>query len=233
MHEIAADVAKEATKQFIRDIKAAVTPSQLKLLLGDGSGTLTFVIDTTANGAGSRAANSTGTTEGMGSIIDAVKEQAIQIVNARVGTDEEPSKYVLVPFNDPGIGPVTETTDANVFKNALAALSATAGTTVPELSQAGMHEALAASDEGGELFMFIRTQTRKTQRWPGLLIAWRSTRISRSTPCYSAPADHPSTDPISEKLTISAGNSSPFEQRRGSITNWPISSCAPMRSIFC
>ena len=162
LHEIAADVAKEATKQFIRDIKAAVTLSQLKLLLGDGSGTLTFVIDTTANGAGSRSANSTGTTEGMGSIIDAVKEQAIQIVNARVGTDEEPSKYVLVPFNDPGVGPVTETTDANVFKNALAALSAHGGDDCPELSQAGMHEALAASDEGGELFMFTDANSKDT-----------------------------------------------------------------------
>ena len=35
-------------------------------------------------------ANSIGTTEGMDSIIDAVKEEAIQIVNARLGTDEEP-----------------------------------------------------------------------------------------------------------------------------------------------
>jgi hypothetical protein len=162
LHTEAAAVAKEATKQFIRDIQAAVTPSQLKLLLGDGSGTLTFVVDTTGNGGGSTLANSIGTTEGMGSIIDAVKEQAIQIVNARLGTDEEPSKYVLVPFNDPGIGPVTETTDANVFKNALAALSAHGGDDCPELSQAGMHEALAASDEGGELFMFTDANSKDT-----------------------------------------------------------------------
>ena len=138
--------------------KGVVAPEQVKALFGAGSGTLTFVIDTTGNGAGSTI----GTTEGMGAIIDAVKEQATQIVNARLGTDEEPSKYVLVPFNDPGIGPVTETTDVNVFKNALNTLSAHGGDDCPELSQAGMLEALAASDDGGELFMFTDANSKDT-----------------------------------------------------------------------
>ena len=160
LHGVAARLAKEATKKFLSDINRLVTPDQLKLLLGVGSGTMTFVIDTTANGAGSTLANSIGTTEGMGSIIDAVKEEAIQIVNARLGTGEEPSKYVLVPFNDPGVGPLTVTTDANVFKNALNALSAHGGDDCPELSQAGMLEALAASDEGGELFMFTDANSK-------------------------------------------------------------------------
>jgi hypothetical protein len=161
-HEAAVRLAKDATKQFIRDIRAApgVTPLNLKALLGAGSGTLAFVIDTTGNGAGSTLGNSIDTTQGMGPIIDAVREQAIQIVNARLGTDEEPSQYVLVPFNDPGVGPVTVTTDANVFKNALNALSAHGGDDCPELSQAGMLEALAASDEGGELFMFTDASSK-------------------------------------------------------------------------
>jgi hypothetical protein len=154
LHNQAAAVAKEATKQFIRDIQTAVTPQQLRLLLGAGSGTMGFVIDTTANGT------ATDTSGGMGSILDAVKEQAIQIVNARVGTDEEPSQYVLVPFNDPDIGPVTVTTDANVFINALNALSAHGGGDCPELSQAGMVEGLAASEEGGELFMFTDASSK-------------------------------------------------------------------------
>jgi von Willebrand factor A domain-containing protein 7 len=153
-HEEAARLAKDATKQFIRDIKAAVTPNQLKLLLGAGSGTLGFVIDTTANGS------ATDTPGGMGSILDAVKEQAIQIVNARLGTDEEPSQYVLVPFNDPGVGPVTVTTDANVFISALNALSVHGGDDCPELSQAGMLEGLAASEEGGQLFMFTDASSK-------------------------------------------------------------------------
>jgi len=153
-HDEAARLAKDATKQFIRDIKAAATPQQLSLLLGAGSGTMGFVIDTTANGT------ATNTPEGMGSILDAVKDQAIQIVNARLGTDEEPSQYVLVPFNDPDVGPVTVTTDANVFINALNALTAHGGGDCPELSQAGMLEALAASEDGGDLFMFTDASSK-------------------------------------------------------------------------
>jgi hypothetical protein len=144
LHERAAAVAKDATKQFIRDIKAAVTPRQLKLLLGVGP-TLAFAIDTTG---------------GMGSIIDAVKQQAIPMVTARLGTSEEPSKYVLAPFNDPSVGPVTATTDANAFINALNGLSASGGGDCPELSQAGMLEGLAATDEGGDLFMFTDASSK-------------------------------------------------------------------------
>jgi len=160
LHQEAARLAKEATKKFLSDINRLVTPDQLKLLLGGGSGTLSFVIDTTANGAGSTLANSLETIEGMGSIIDAVKEQAIRIVNARLGTDQEPSTYVLVPFNDPGVGPVTVTRHVNVFKNALNALSAHGGGDCPELSQAGMLEALAAIDEGSDLFMFTDASSK-------------------------------------------------------------------------
>lgn len=138
LHAQAAAVAKEATKQFIRDIKDRVTPRQLKLLLGVGP-TLAIAIDTTGS---------------MGSIINGVKQQAIQIVNSRLGTDEEPSKYVLSAFSDPGVGPLTVTTDADQFKSAINALSAGGGGDCPELSQSGMLRAIAASDKGGDLFMF-------------------------------------------------------------------------------
>src|ERR1035441_6766611 len=76
-HAAAASVAKDATKQFIRDIKALVTASQLKLLLGVGP-TLTLVMDTTGS---------------MSDIQASVRAQAIAIVDGRIGTDEEPSKY--------------------------------------------------------------------------------------------------------------------------------------------
>ena len=138
LHSSAAAVAKEATKQFIRDIKALVTERQLKLLLGVGP-TLAISIDTTGS---------------MGGIINSVKAQAIQIVDARQGTDEEPSKYVLAPFNDPGVGPTTVTTDVDQFKAAINSLFADGGGDCPELSMSGMLQALSASDEGGDLFMF-------------------------------------------------------------------------------
>lgn len=138
LHTTAAALAKEATKQFLRDIKAAVSTSELKLLLGAGP-TLTISIDTTGS---------------MGPIIDSVKNQAIQIVDTRLGTDQEPSKYVLAPFNDPGVGPVTVTDNPDTFKAAISSLFASGGGDCPELAMAGMLQGLAASDDGGDLFMF-------------------------------------------------------------------------------
>lgn len=48
---------------------------------------LCFVIDTTGS---------------MSDDIAAVKAVTSFIINSKVGTDEEPSVYILVPFNDPG-----------------------------------------------------------------------------------------------------------------------------------
>jgi hypothetical protein len=146
LHAIAVGVAKDATKQFIRDIQAAVTPSQLKLLLGAGPN-LAFAIDPA---------------KGMGSVIDGVREQVIQIVNDRLGTKDEPSLYVLSSFDDASVGPVTKTTDANAFIDALNRLSASDGGDCPgpELSEAGMLAALDASDGGTDLFMFTDASSK-------------------------------------------------------------------------
>lgn len=164
LHATAASVAVDATKQFIRDIKADITPRQLKLLLGVGP-TLAISIDTTGS---------------MGGIINSVKAQAIQIVNARIGTDEEPSKYVLSPFNDPSTGPVTVTTDADTFKAAINSLFASGGGDCPELSQTGMLQALAAADDGGDLFMFTDASSKDS----GLAGAVSSLATSKDIKIY-------------------------------------------------
>lgn len=48
---------------------------------------LCFVIDTTGS---------------MGDDIDAAKQVAFNIIDSNAGTLQEPSQYILVPFNDPG-----------------------------------------------------------------------------------------------------------------------------------
>ena len=146
LHFQAAAVAKEATKQYLRSIKDAVTAKQIKLLLGVGP-SLTISMDTTGS---------------MGSIINGVKQQAIQIVNSRLGTDEEPSQYVLAPFNDPFIGPLTVTDDADTFKAAISSLFASGGGDCPELAMGGLLQGLSASDEGGVLFMFTDASISNT-----------------------------------------------------------------------
>ncbi len=52
------------------------------------SSVVAFVIDTTGS---------------MHDDIDVVKEVVLQIINGKKGTQDEPSEYILVPFNDPGM----------------------------------------------------------------------------------------------------------------------------------
>lgn len=42
------------------------------------------------------------TTKSMSDVIAAVLNAATFIINSAVGTENEPSVYILIPFNDPG-----------------------------------------------------------------------------------------------------------------------------------
>lgn len=137
-HNPAAAAAIAGTQQFVEDIKAEITPAQLKALLGAGP-TLAFAIDTTGS---------------MGGIIAGVRASAISIVDARLGTDEEPLQYVLAPFNDPFTGPTIATNDAGLFKGAISGLGASGGGDCPELAMTGMYNGLSLADPGGDLFMY-------------------------------------------------------------------------------
>lgn len=138
LHEQAAEIAKEATKLYVRRIKNVVGIDRMKKLFGVGP-TLAFAIDTTGS---------------MGTIIERVQQQTVEIIDSRIGTDEEPSKYVLLTYNDPSIDPVFETDDAEEFKRALNSLTAEGGGDCPEPSMAGMLQAIEAVDSGGELYLF-------------------------------------------------------------------------------
>ncbi|MBN4080649.1 VWA domain-containing protein, partial [Beggiatoa alba] len=164
LHALAVSAAKEATKQFIRDIKAEISESELKLLLGVGP-TLAFAIDVTGS---------------MGSVISQVKSQSISIVNARLGTEEEPSKYVLVPFSDPGVGPTTVTTNPDIFKARISGLGASGGGDCPELSMSGMLSAESSTDEGGSLFMFTDASSKDS----GLAGAVASLAVAKKIKIY-------------------------------------------------
>lgn len=155
-HGEAAGVAFLATKQFIRDIRDRVTPRQIRLLLGVGP-TLAISIDTTSS---------------MTNILASVKRQAINVINRRAGTDQEPLRYILSPFNDPNVGPLTDTTDANTFKAAINGLTATNGGDCPELGFTGIYNAVAAADPGSDLFFFTDASSKDTQlRRPAALLA--------------------------------------------------------------
>ncbi|KAL8706492.1 MAG: hypothetical protein Q9201_000477 [Fulgogasparrea decipioides] len=142
-HSDAVQLSKAATRAYFEQIRNDVTPSQLKLLFGVGP-SIGFAIDTTGS---------------MSDVIADTRAQAISIVNARltskldpIGRDE-PSLYVVVPFNDPIFGGAPPMIDPELFKAQLGALSASGGGDCPEYSLSGVKEALDLMDVGGNLFL--------------------------------------------------------------------------------
>nr|XP_020024090.1 von Willebrand factor A domain-containing protein 7 isoform X3 [Castor canadensis] len=79
---------------------------------------LSFVLDTTGS---------------MGEEINAAKIQARHIAEQRRGSPMEPVHYVLVPFHDPGFGPVFTTSDSDSFWQQLNEIHALGGGDEPEM----------------------------------------------------------------------------------------------------
>jgi hypothetical protein len=76
-------------------------------------------------------------------------------VDDRLGTDEEPSQYVLGQINDPVTPPPVVTANPDDFKAAIAALTTSPpGVDCPELAMEGMLNALGPADPGGQLFVW-------------------------------------------------------------------------------
>src|SRR5262249_41017885 len=147
LHEDAARLAGEATKKFIREIADQIGAEQLGLLLGKGP-TLAIVIDTTNS---------------MGPIIAGVRSAATQLVDESLGTDEEPSQYVLGQINDPVTPPPVVTANPDDFESAIAALTTSPpGLDCPELAMEGMLAALGPADPHGQLFVWTDASAKDT-----------------------------------------------------------------------
>nr|XP_046197444.1 von Willebrand factor A domain-containing protein 7-like [Oncorhynchus gorbuscha] len=73
------------------------------------SAVVAFVIDTTGS---------------MKDDILEAKSVVNEIIDRKKGTQDEPSQYILVPFNDPEFGPLIRTTNPDVMKTEIAKLKA-------------------------------------------------------------------------------------------------------------
>src|SRR5262249_25885737 len=148
-HEDAASLAEDATRKYIREITEEITQEELDLLMGKGP-TLAIVIDTTNS---------------MGPIIASVRNTAIELVNGRLGTEDEPSQYVLGQINDPVTPAPFVTSDPDEFKTAIGALTTSApGVDCPALAMDGVLKALGPADPGGELFAITDATAKDSAR---------------------------------------------------------------------
>ncbi|TZF89755.1 HET-C-related protein [Cognatilysobacter lacus] len=140
-HPRAAALANEATRTYIQGILDDLKGNDRALAaLLDVKGTLGFVVDDTGS---------------MGSSIAGVSGTINQMV-AEISADPEraPDNYLLVRFGDPNVGGAMTTEDASVLQAAVAAISPDGGGDCPELSQAGLLNAVNASMPDSRLYLF-------------------------------------------------------------------------------
>ncbi|XP_077380730.1 uncharacterized protein LOC144020798 [Festucalex cinctus] len=149
LHFQAADLAVTATMELLEDIRLSGGDINFLRLLGlSQSSVLCFVIDTTGS---------------MTEDIAEARRVAFQIIDRRRGTLREPPAYILVPFNDPDVGPLLVTTDADTFKERINALTAQEGGDNPEMSLSGLQLALTAAPSSSEIFVFTDAPAKNAQ----------------------------------------------------------------------
>ncbi|KAH6674677.1 hypothetical protein B0J14DRAFT_19743 [Halenospora varia] len=153
-HLRAASLAQRASLKYIQDLtvdwgyvnafgtsypQPALTDRELKILFGLGSGTLAFVIDTTGS---------------MGSVISSVRSTVADIVKSVKSTDQEPTGYVLMGYNDPVGSNLLSTQNADTFIAQLNTLFAFGGDDCPEPAIAAVSIVLDKVDSYSTVFLF-------------------------------------------------------------------------------
>ncbi|XP_042311641.1 von Willebrand factor A domain-containing protein 7-like isoform X2 [Sceloporus undulatus] len=152
LHKQAAELAIQATRDFF---------------IGEGSGllshighdtfqkffslegySLTFAIDTTGS---------------MSDDIQQVKNTCIEILREYSGSPDAPFNYILVPFNDPDVGPVLKTQNVDEFESYISKLRAIGGGDCPEMSLTGLKLALQESLPRSKIFTF--TDAGAKDKW--------------------------------------------------------------------
>uniref|UniRef100_A0A1I8GDF5 SUEL-type lectin domain-containing protein n=1 Tax=Macrostomum lignano TaxID=282301 RepID=A0A1I8GDF5_9PLAT len=97
---------------------------------------MAFVIDTTGS---------------MGRVIRSIQSNIIKIVKANRGTV---SRFVVAPFNDPKVGPLTVSTKAGSIVSAVRRLRARGGGDCPELAMRGILAAARKVKRGSVIYVF-------------------------------------------------------------------------------
>ncbi|TDH15997.1 hypothetical protein EPR50_G00015240 [Perca flavescens] len=162
LHHKAADLAVNATMELLEDIRVAVGDKNFLRLIGlSQSSVLCFVIDTTGS---------------MSDDIAEAKRVSFNIIDSKRGTQQEPSAYILVPFNDPGFGPLMITTNADVFKDSINKLTAMGGGDIPELCLSGLQLALTAAPQSSEIFVFTDAPAKDAHLKSTILALIESTK---------------------------------------------------------
>ncbi|XP_059034855.1 von Willebrand factor A domain-containing protein 7 isoform X2 [Mustela lutreola] len=140
LHLQAAKLALQASIQAFSLLRNRLGDRGFSRLLDiSPASSLSFVLDTTGS---------------MGEEINAAKIQARHIVEQQQGSPMEPVHYVLVPFHDPGFGPVFITSDPDSFWQQLNEIHALGGGDEPEMCLSALELALLHTPPLSDIFVF-------------------------------------------------------------------------------
>lgn len=140
LHPQAAEAALLASIEALRLLRSRLGDGGFSRLLDiTPASSLSFVLDTTGS---------------MGEEINAAKIQARRIVEQRRGSPMEPVLYILVPFHDPGFGPVFTTSDPDSFWQKLNEIHALGGGDEPEMCLSALELALLHTPPLSDIFVF-------------------------------------------------------------------------------
>ncbi|XP_023277909.1 von Willebrand factor A domain-containing protein 7-like [Seriola lalandi dorsalis] len=165
-HNAAVNAATAASLQLLEDIRLAAGDNDFLRMMGIArSSVVCFVIDTTGS---------------MSDDIDEAREVVYEIIDSKKGTQDEPSEYILVPFNDPSFGPMIRTTDPDKMKKEISKLKAQGGGDIPELCLSGLQLALTGAPASSHIFVFTDATAKDIALKDTIVALIRSTKSTVS-----------------------------------------------------
>lgn len=165
-HNSAVNLASEATLELLEDIRGAIGNKDFLRLMGIArSAVLAFVIDTTGS---------------MADDIAEAKRVAYNIIDTKKGTQDEPSEYILVPFNDPKFGPLIRTTNPDVMKSEISKLKAEGGGDIPEMCLSALQLSLTGAPSSSHIYVFTDAPPKDTHLEKTITALIRSTKSTVS-----------------------------------------------------
>ncbi|XP_054897241.1 von Willebrand factor A domain-containing protein 7 [Poeciliopsis prolifica] len=165
-HDAAVNAAVAASLQLLEDIRLAVGNHDFLRMMGIArSSVVCFVIDTTGS---------------MSDDIEAARSVMYKIIDSKKGTQDEPSEYILVPFNDPEFGPMIRTTDAEKMKREISKLKANGGGDTPEMCLSGLQLALTGAPSSSNIYVFTDAIAKDIALKDTIIALMRSTKSTVS-----------------------------------------------------
>uniref|UniRef100_A0AAQ5ZGZ9 von Willebrand factor A domain containing 11 n=2 Tax=Amphiprion ocellaris TaxID=80972 RepID=A0AAQ5ZGZ9_AMPOC len=166
LHNAAVNVATAASLELLQDIRLAAGDNDFLRMMGIArSSVLSFVIDTTGS---------------MSDDIDEARAVVYEIIDSKKGTQDEPSEYILVPFNDPSFGPLIRTTDPNKMKSEISKLTANDGGDTPEMCLSGLQLALTGAPASSHIYVFTDAIAKDIDLKDTIVALIRSTKSTVS-----------------------------------------------------